>query len=202
MLAGLILAAGQGSRFGSDKRQALLPSGESLLARAITQYAAACDKLFVVLPPGDGFGQALCARWGAIGVTNLQADEGMGHSLAKGIQAILQDAEAAHIQGVIVGLADMPHITTSLIQQVGAALLNSGLDAQPLQAVVPIYQGQMGHPRGIPAQLFAALTHLTGDQGAKAAINWKQASHLVVDEPGVLLDIDTPQDLAQLKAPK
>jgi molybdenum cofactor cytidylyltransferase len=198
MLAGLILAAGQGSRFGSDKRQALLPSGETLMGAALAQFADACDKLYVVIPTDDAFGQRLCSEHGAQIVLNPDAQQGMGRSLAYGIQAILNDADAAQIAGVIVGLADMPKVTTSLVQQIGHALLNSGQDRTTRQAVVPIYQGQMGHPRGIPSHLLAALTTLSGDQGAKAVINWSQAYPLIVDHAGVLQDIDTPQDLSRL----
>lgn len=202
MLVGLILAAGQGSRFGSDKRQALLPSGQSLLGHAITEYAAACDKLFVVTGDHDGFAQQLCAQHGAHQVINPHARQGMGLSLACGIQAMLNAPDAELIEGVIVGLADMPGVARPIIKDVGQALRHLQQQGHTAQAVVPSYQGQLGHPRGIPRSLFGALSQLTGDQGAKAVINWTQATHWPVDDAGVLMDIDTPQDLAQFKEPE
>ena len=189
-IAGLILAAGQARRFGSDKRQALLPSGQTMLEAVLSRYASVFPTLLVVLPEQDDFGQALCTQFKATPVINTQADLGMGQSLAVGV-AHLQGLPG--ITGVVVGLADMPAVTESVLRQIQAHLAQHG------RAVVPCYQSQWGHPRGLPANLFAPLSTLTGDQGAKAVLDWHHADQLDVYCPGILFDADTPADLARLQ---
>lgn len=196
MLAGLILAAGQARRFGSDKRQASLPDGRSLLAHTLSTYQTVCDTLYVVIGPDDAFAQALCKEWECRAVVNPQPERGMGSSLACGIQAIKHDDPTEAIRGVIVGLADMPGVSPQVIQLVQQTLQDRA-SSYPDQPVAPRHQGHLGHPRGIPRAWFDTLLHLTGDQGARSAIPWDQAHVLDVNEPGILIDIDTPADLDQ-----
>ncbi|MDE2593594.1 MAG: nucleotidyltransferase family protein [Burkholderiales bacterium] len=198
MLAGLILAAGQSTRFGGDKRQALLPSGQSMLDTVLTRYRTVLERLVVVIPPDDTFAYELCLQRGAEPVINPEAHLGMGRSLAAGLAHIQTWPHAADWVGVVVGLADMPAVPPLLIHQIGMRLLQSIHEEAPGRPVAPTYQGQLGHPRGIPAHLWPALMQLRGDEGAKAVLNWSQAIHLEVDQPGVLIDIDTPQDLLRL----
>lgn len=198
MLAGLILAAGQSTRFGSDKRQALLPSGQSLLDTVLTRYRTVLERLVVVIPPDDDFAYELCLQRGAEPVVNPDAQIGLGRSLAAGLAHIQTWPYASDLAGVVVGLADMPAIPPVVIHQVGMRLLQSAHEEPPGRPVVPTYQGKLGHPRGIPAHLWPSLMQLSGDEGAKAVLNWSRAIHLEVDHPGVLIDIDTPQDLQRL----
>lgn len=198
MLAGLILAAGQSTRFGSDKRQALLPSGHTLLDTVLTRYRTVLERLVVVVPPDDTFAYELCLQRGAEPVVNPDAAQGMGRSLATGLAHIQTWPDASLLAGVVVGLADMPSIPPVVIHQVGMRLLQSTQEDVPGRPVAPTYQGQLGHPRGIPAHLWPSLMQLSGDEGAKAILNWSRAIHLEVAHPGVLIDIDTPQDLQRL----
>lgn len=189
-VAGLILAAGQASRFGSDKRQAILPDGRTMLEAVLTRYAEVFDTLWLVIPPDDAFGKSLADMHGAYAIVNAQADLGMGHSLACGAQALMSQAD---VSGVVVGLADMPAVASQTLQDLKHTLMGRG------QPVVPVYQGKLGQPRGLPRAWFEALSKLSGDQGARHLLDWRQALAVHVNDPGVLQDADTPEDLARLR---
>ena len=110
----------------------------------------------------------------------------MGDSLAAGIVA-LGDATA-----VLVGLADKPFLLEDSIGRVSEALLTHSL-------VAPAYRGQQGHPVGFSSCWFARLAALRGDGGARALLNDHQPLCFLIDvnDPGVVIDINTPAQLAQ-----
>lgn len=109
----------------------------------------------------------------------------MGHSLAAGVEAT---ADAA---GWIVALADMPFVASSSHLAV-ANCLHSGASLAASQ-----FQGQRGHPVGFSGKWYAQLVAMTGDQGGKAILGRHQNELVLcpVEDPGVVLDIDRPEDL-------
>ena len=56
--------------------------------------------------------------------------------------------------------------------------------------------GRRGHPVGFAAELYSELVGLTGDQGARRVIARYPAVGVELDDPGILIDIDTVDDLA------
>lgn len=188
-IAGLILAAGQSMRFGSDKRQAVLPDGQCMLEAVITRYREAFDTVLLVARDDDPFARQLADIHGIELVISEQADLGLGHSLACGAQALLAHQD---LTGVVIGLADMPAVRSATLMDVRQTLTGR------MQPVVPVYQGHLGQPRGLPRSWFEALSHLTGDQGARQLLDWRQAVAVHVNDPGILQDVDIPQDLDRL----
>jgi molybdenum cofactor cytidylyltransferase len=182
----LILAAGFGRRFGSDKRTHILPDGRTLLQATCERYAEAYDRLCVILRPEDELlAQQVRALPGNPQIA-LAADArlGMGHSLAAGIRTIADDWNWAS-----VALGDMPYV--------GAATLRRLLDAffaRNAEAIIqPVCNGTPGHPVTFPGDCFAALCQLTGDEGARALLKSSdRLIRLAVDDQGVLADVDTP----------
>ncbi len=188
-IAGLILAAGRGTRFGADKRLARLPDGRTLLEVALARHAGISQPLLIVLRPDDEAATTLARQHGAHILICENADQGMGHSLACGARALLAMPD---LTGVLIDLADMPAVSATTLKRVQQALLDTG------QAVAPRYQGRIGQPRGLPRACFEAVSQLHGDQGARHLLDWQQAVHVEVDDAGILLDIDRPADLAAL----
>jgi molybdenum cofactor cytidylyltransferase len=184
--AGLILAAGQSTRFGSDKRQALGAWSGPLLHHVLGLYRPLFTNLGVVIGSDDRFGEEACRLFSAHGLVNPEAPRGIGGSLAVGIGWLA----AQGFGGVVVGLADMPWIAANTIAQVKTAL------ERDKRAVAPSFDQQIGFPRGIPAGLFAALSRLEGDRGAAQILDWRQALLLPCDDPGILRDIDLPEDIS------
>lgn len=188
-IVGMILAAGQSTRFGSDKRQAILPDGHSMLEAVLKRFHAAFDTVLLVARDQDDFARHLADIHGAELIVNEQPELGIGHSLACGAQALMAHED---VSGVVIGLADMPAVATSTLVDIKEVL------AARMCPVAPVFQGQLGQPRGLPSDWFEALSQLTGDQGARQLLDWRQAVAVHVNDRGVLLDADTPQDLARL----
>jgi molybdenum cofactor cytidylyltransferase len=182
---GILLAAGASRRFGADKLLARLPDGTPVGAASCRALRAVLPVVIAVVRPHDeALADALAAQ-GARIVRCARADDGMGASLACGVEA---SAEAA---GWVVALADMPWIEASTIRRVADAI------AAGASLAAPCYRGERGHPVGFAASHRAALLALGGDEGARAILSRAGASLLRVDvdDPGVLRDVDTAGDL-------
>ncbi|MBV8465163.1 MAG: nucleotidyltransferase family protein [Burkholderiales bacterium] len=190
-IAGLILASGRASRFGSDKRATLIDATTPMLHAVFRAFEALDGPVFSVIPLGDDFGLAACTAFGVIPVINANADTGMGDSLALGMKAIMAQGS---VTGIIIGLADMPWVKPQTIALIAQTL------AMKQQLVVPIYDEKPGHPRGLPAAAFSDLCSATGDEGARHLVDWSAAVRLTVDDEGILQDVDTPQDLAACRS--
>jgi len=184
-IVGILLAAGKGDRFGGGKLLSTLPDGLPIALAAARNLQPACDRLLVVLRPGDtALADLLTADGFAVMVCH-DAEAGMGHSLAAGVRA---SPEAG---AWIVALADMPYIQSTSHHGV-AARLRAGDSL-----VATKFQGRRGHPVGFSGRWRDQLSVLTGDQGGKAILeqNPGELRLVEVDDPGVVRDIDRPEDL-------
>jgi len=184
---GVLLAAGYGRRFGSDKRRHALPDGSTLLVSSLRLYGSALARLIVVLRPGD---EALAAVIEAEPLAAparviycADAHLGMGHSLAAGARA------AGGWRYLFVALADMPWVSPTTLGRLVGAIESAGDDA----VVQPVHQGTAGHPVGFGSAHFPRLAALTGDEGARAVLRRAGSGlrRVDVDDPGVLRDLDT-----------
>jgi len=191
-IVGILLAAGEGSRFGGDKLLAPLGSQRTSqhgiepvgVVAARNLLAALPDSIAVVRPHDAALSAALSAAGARITVCENAAD-GMGASLACGV------ATAADADGWVIALADMPWIIPATIRLVVDALA-SGADI-----AAPTLRGARGHPVGFARGHRAALTSLIGDAGARSLIdrNAARVTWIDVDDEGVLRDVDTRRDL-------
>ena len=188
MIAGVLLAAGAGTRFGGRKLLHPLPTGTPVGVAALRNLRSAVPRVVTVVRPGDDELRLLLAGEGAPIVECAEAERGMGHSLAAGVAAEL-DAD-----GWVIALGDMPHVRPDTIRAVVEAL------EQGAPLVVPVFAGQRGHPVGFGRGFRDDLLRLTGDAGARVVLmSHASAVHqLEVDDPGVVQDMDTPTDAARL----
>lgn len=185
-IVGILLAAGRGSRFGSDKLLHPLADGTPMAVAAAHNLRPACDRLIAVLRPGSEVLAGLLAAEDCETVICPDADAGMGHSLALGVRA------SAGAAGWIVALADMPFILPSSHQSVADGLCSGA------SLAASEFDGRRGHPVGFAGQWLDQLSALTGDQGGKSILEAHRQELLLcpVADPGVLRDIDRPADLA------
>lgn len=184
-VVGLLLAAGSGSRFGSDKLRHALPHGVAIAVQAARHLRTQVAVVAVVRPGSEELSAALRAEGCEVVVCD-NAAEGMGVSLACGVRA------AADADAWLVALGDMPYVRPSSIAAVRAALENGA----PLAA--PFFHARRGHPVGISARYRADLIGIKGDEGAKALLarHGAELLKIPVGDPGVIRDIDRPEDLA------
>lgn len=182
---GILLAAGVGRRFGSDKRRVRLHGGEMVFERSLRTLAAVCDETLLVLGARDDPRDFMEGLPPTVRVVNASRSAGgMGFSLADAM--VHADAWDA----CLVGLADKPFVTADTVQTVRKLLLAHDL-------VVPTHGGLPGHPVGFRNCHFARLAALEGDAGARSLIrSLREQVHFVeLDDPGILTDIDTPEQL-------
>lgn len=184
-IVGILLAAGASTRFKANKLLHALPDGTPIAVAAAINLRGALDRVVAVVRPGvPELARALTGAGVEVTVCPDAAD-GMGHSLAHAIAA------TSDAGGWIVALADMPFVAPESIRRVAAAL-HQGADL-----AAPEYRGARGHPVGFAAGYREDLSALTGDAGARAVLKRDHARIRVVevDDPGVLRDIDTQEDL-------
>lgn len=198
MIAGLILAAGESSRMGTDK--ALLTyQGRTFLENIIaTLRQADVGRVAVVLGHHAKEIQLSTNFAGAEVVLNQDYCRGQTSSLQAGLRAFL-DADAAprqEIDAVILCLVDHPAVSVEVTRQLIAARR-----ASHAPVVIPTYQGQRGHPVLIASSLFAELLALDSSEGANTIVRkHRHATHFVeAQDPGILLDIDDPESYRGLK---
>jgi molybdenum cofactor cytidylyltransferase len=187
-IVGVLLAAGAGTRFGGGKLVHPLEDGVAIAAHAARNLMAAGFDVIAVVRSGD-FPLADMLEQEGCQVTHCaESVRGMGHTLAHGI------AETRDAAGWIVALADMPRLKPSTIQAIAAAL------GEGAAIAAPVYRGERGHPVGFSSRLRDELTQLSGDAGAKSVLqrHAQEIRQLEIDDPGVLLDIDSKSDLDRI----
>jgi len=184
-IVGILLAAGQSRRFGSNKLLHLLPNRVPIVTQAMCQLQAAVPQVLVVSRPDATALNAVLAQTDVPVVNCETAARGMGASLACGVRA------SHTAQGWVVALADMPYLSLRTLQTVVAQL------QQGAAIVAPTYQGKRGHPVGFSRQFLTELSQLDNDVGAKSILQRHQPSLTLFDslDAGVLHDIDVLDDV-------
>lgn len=184
MITGILLAAGKGSRFGSQKLLAQLADGRCVVESAAATLLKNVERVIAVVA-GEGDVADLLRRAGCEIVINQRAAEGMGTSIATGVAA------SPDASGWLVVLGDMPYLQAGTIAQVRDMLVRErGI-------VIPTCQTRRGHPVGFHRAYRGELMALIGDEGARTVV----AAHaqavrlLATDDTGVLADIDWPDDI-------
>ena len=174
----ILLAAGQGRRFGGGKLTAHFRGRPLWEWAALTaEKVGATNRLIVVAPDSP-----ISGRLGWKRVVNPNAGDGMGSSVAVGISA------AANWERVMILLADMPLVTPVHLQTLLA-----------LDGVVfsRHENGTNGCPAVFPRSLFERLRKLDGDQGARS-LALEDAQFVSPIDMLELADIDTVGDLEAL----
>ncbi len=117
------------------------------------------------------------------------ASFGMGHSIAAGVGA------SGDAEGWLIVPGDMP-----LLQSFSMLAVAAALDQFPVAFAQ--HHGRRGHPVGFSAELFSELLELQGDEGARRLVARYPSQAVELDDPGVLLDVDTVEDLARVQRMK
>ena len=183
-VAGILLAAGAGARFGGGKL--LHPiDGVALGVLSARHLLAAGLRVTAVVRPGSDELMRLLQNEGVDVTVCANAAEGMGVSLAH----VIAHTRAA--SGWVVALADMPRLRPATIQQVADAVRAGAM------LVAPTFRGERGHPVGFGAALRDELLACHGDEGARAVIRRHHAEIqlLTSEDPGVIFDIDRREDV-------
>ena len=189
-IVGVLLAAGQSTRFGSNKCLKKLSNGNEIALQSALNLKAHLDQVICVIPENSHELKSLFERNGFQILENkLSKEKGMSSSIKLAVKA------ASEAQAWLFCLADMPNIKPTSYQS-----LISKLD-QKHTIVIPKYNQQRGNPVGLSNGHYNQIMALEGDVGAKQI--FKQNAHDInfvdVNDEGILQDIDTVADYDSLK---
>jgi molybdenum cofactor cytidylyltransferase len=195
MVPALILSAGRSSRMGRTK--ALLPcppSGVSFVRHLATALLAggAADVIVVGRPGHAELEHEVAEVTGRIRyVENPTADDGQLSSLLAGLNA----ADRPGVRGVLVAPVDIPLVLASTV---GSLLSVFASSHAPI--VRATHGGVHGHPVVFSRAVFDELRRADPSRGAKVVVRAHEDAiiNVEVDDPGVLRDVDTPEDYQAL----
>ena len=191
VVAAVVLAAGRSSRMGANKL--LVPwGGAPIVARVVNEVLASRVRQVVVVV-GHQAAEVRAALAGrrVTFADNPEFAAGMSSSLRRGLAALGDD-----VDGAVICLGDMPLVKRSHIDALVAAFDPAG----DRTIYVPTFERKRGNPILWSRRHFAEMSALSGDVGAKALLDQHaEAVALVpVPDPGVTVDVDTPEALRAL----
>ena len=186
-IGAVVLAAGQGQRFGPDPKQLADLGGRALVAIVVeTAVTAGAGEVVVVL------GRAHRAVRGAVPpapnvrvVTNTAWRNGISTSVRCGLRALSSRVDVA-----VVLLADQPDVATEAVTSVAMTALHRGGIARAL------YEDGPSHPVALARPTWRAVDGLRGDEGARQLFEDHGVHGVVLAGPRPV-DIDRPADLTR-----
>jgi molybdenum cofactor cytidylyltransferase len=192
MIAAIVPAAGRSERMGRAKL--LLPiDGEPMIGRVVSALRqGGADRVLVVGPPSDSDEGPSVARLalasGAEVVSPSVRPAEMRHSIEVGLKTLTQTTPPSH---VVLAPGDAAGITPAIVAQVLEVSTR-----HPEKIVVPRSQARRGHPLVLPWNVASQIQSLPKGQGVNALVARHQDTliEVVVDDPRVAEDIDTPDD--------
>jgi molybdenum cofactor cytidylyltransferase len=190
-LVGILLAAGRGKRFDPSGVQNKLlqtlrgdnDSGDVVVAASARNMLAVLPRVLAIVRPGDDKVAALLGGLGCEVRVCADADLGMGESLTTAIE------HTRGAEGWLIGLGDMPHVRPETMRALVATIERGA------RIAAPVHEGRRGNPVAFSSFHLPLLLALDGDQGARAILKSHAVSEVIVDDIGVVRDIDTPGDL-------
>ena len=161
-------------------------AGRTFLARTVSALVeGGCDPVFVVVAVDEKELAAEAARAGAVVVENLAPGEGPITSLR--LVLTLLDSTVA-------GLAYLPVDHPMVRPETVSTLLQTARTNNAL-LTIPMIGDKRGHPALFSASLFSELSDLSLEGGARTVVHrhLEKATQLQVEDPGILVDVDTPE---------
>ncbi|TRM89134.1 4-diphosphocytidyl-2C-methyl-D-erythritol kinase [Sulfolobus sp. A20-N-G8] len=180
----VILAAGEGKRFGGNKLLAKI-DGVPIILKTISIY----DKLEKVIVVGKYVQDLISILLDQVVIYNPNWMEGISSSIKLGVK-MFND-----YNGVLFALADMPYVTREDVMKI----LNSFKPG--CKVVIPVHKGKRGNPVLISKELFPELNKLSGDVGARIILEKLSEREICLAEcgKGILIDIDKKEDLMSFR---
>jgi molybdenum cofactor cytidylyltransferase len=189
-IGAVILAAGESKRMGFPK-QLIEICGEKIIRIVVMKVlnVGFGDIVVVLGHMARDIARYIDDMIGIKIIVNPRYREGMSTSLIEGIKNLRQDIEA-----FMVILGDQPFVSKETMEKIIETYY--GMERKPLM-VVPTYRRLRGNPVLISSRIAKEIMSLRGDIGARALMERYKAyiSYIEIQDPGVVLDIDTKEDL-------
>ncbi len=189
LIEAILLAAGESRRMGYPK-PLLQIGGQTFVEHLSYAMLTAVPRLIVVVGAhSERVRPAIPRDPRIVVVENPNYARGQLSSIKAGLARVSLDAAAAMIH-----LCDHPTVKA----QTFAALPDQYVKSQK-PVVIARFRGHRGHPVLFDRSIFAELMRAPEDQGARVVVDadLSRVSYVEVDDPGVVLDLDTPEDLTR-----
>lgn len=194
MIAGIILAAGEGKRI--NKHKLTLPLGSRTIIDRVLEAAtkSRLDKIVLITKPDAHEVVETGKKYGIAIVSNPDYKEGMSTSIKK---ALLELDKFKRIDGFCVLLGDQPFINPSTIDRLIEAF-HSGKK----EIIVPSYQGKNGNPVLFDIAWKEDFMGISGDTGGRVLIKKYPEKVRIIEmsDNTILFDIDKEEDYIKAKA--
>jgi molybdenum cofactor cytidylyltransferase len=195
-VAGIILAAGESTRYGKPKQ--LLDWHSEPFARVVSRKAVESGMKPVILVTGahaDEVGYSV-ADLGIEIVNNEDWRRGQAGSIKAGLQYLAHGSNGFNAVGACVFLlVDQPHITPSILR----ALMEKHAEGMyPILA--PMVMDRRANPVLFDRNTFEDLLTLEGDTGGRGIFHKHRVEYLPWHDDRLLLDVDTPEQYQRLIA--
>ncbi|WP_035270178.1 nucleotidyltransferase family protein [Desulfitibacter alkalitolerans] len=190
-LSCIVLAAGRSKRMGSNNKLLLPFHGKELILHTIEKIIGQ-DFFEIVIVTGwqSHELEKILMNYPVKLINHPGYLEGQSTSLKKGLSVISEKT-----LGAFFVLGDQPMVQEETIKRLIAGFLQ-----KPSFLTAPYYKDKRGNPVIIPRQFFSWLNQLQGDQGARDLFLREEIINKIhVHDPGVVEDIDTPEDYEKLK---
>ena len=196
MTFAVVPAAGHSTRMGRPKLSLSLGDRTVLEHVVAALRAGGVEHVLVVVGPHVAELGPLAAAAGADVVALAEPTPDMRATVERGLDWIGRHLRPQPDDPWLLVPADHPVLDPAVVRQVVAA----GTDARPI--VVPVFEGRRGHPTRFAWCHAAGIRGLPADQGINAFLRARAAEvhELPVANPGVLADLDTPEDFGRLLA--
>ncbi len=182
----VILAAGSSRRMGSQKL--LLPFGQNTIIGTVVDNVlnSSVDHVMIVLGANQETIQDSIGNLPVQFCYNKEHEKGMLSSVICGIRALPQEAVAA-----LIFLGDQPGIPPKVTNSVIDAYME-----ELVGIVIPVHNHRRGHPLLVDMKYRKEIEHLDLEEGLRALRHHfpDDVMEVEVDEPGILVDIDTRED--------
>jgi molybdenum cofactor cytidylyltransferase len=199
--AGVVLAAGESSRMGTDKAllpwpprvEGQAPSLDTFLSAAIRSLSLSTDFVVVVAGANEAALAPIVYANGASILANPEPGRGQFSSLQIGLHEVLNRGRDA----ALITLVDRPPVSEETVQ-----LLRQAFETAPgsVWAVVPEFDGKHGHPYVAGRELIEMFLQAPATSSAREVEHQVQEhiQYVVVNDPFVALNVNTPEDYAAL----
>jgi molybdenum cofactor cytidylyltransferase len=188
LIAAIVLSGGKSERMGRPKALLRFRGATFLEHILLAIEKASIDRTVIVV--GHHRLEIEAALPGMSFAFNPDYEQGMSTSIQTGIRALPENVSAA-----VLFLVDHPIVASATIDALIAHV-------KPGVIVVPVHAGRRGHPVVFTGDVLEEILRLGPEEGANVVVRKdpRRVIEVAVDDPGVLLDIDTAQQFAALVA--
>jgi molybdenum cofactor cytidylyltransferase len=192
MTFAVVPAAGRSTRMGRPKLLLSLGDRTVLERLLVALRDGGVEHTIVVIGPDTPELVPLATAAGATPHMLSEPTPDMRTTVDRGLRWLEEHFRPRPDDGWLLAPGDHPAIRADTVRAV--------LAAERRSIVVPVYDGRRGHPTAIAWRHVPAIRALPADVGINSFLRQEEVFELSVDDPGILMDLDTPEQYARLSA--